>query len=236
MSHRIPALLVVAAGACLGGSPAAAQDYKVTHQGPGVSGMSSQGMAYDVGDMIDEVESVYGSGLADEMRDELTGPDADICVTELSTPGYADGASDDDTILVNTKNHDGSTRISLFVAAMILAHEYEHATRPRPTDPDTGEPEPGDPMTGGPCGECYHAQMHIQQMCDLMALLDGDCQNYTGPPSKDDICAAFELNKTPARGYMDKCLDDPLCCEITGGAGWNLKLHDVCQDMEGCCP
>lgn len=129
--------------------------------GHGVVVSSSQELSHDVQTMIDTVRDVYGDSVADQMEADLLGGSATISVVELYTPTDVAGAHDRDTIGLNTTGLDDEEIMSEFESAMVLEHEWEHATRAR----DSSNPsDVVDPLTFGPCGSYEHARMHFAQI------------------------------------------------------------------------
>lgn len=213
-------------------------DKTITWMGPGVS-RDTAPMEYTLEELIEQVQIVYGEELADAMRADFFPPEPPpgeeeqeprITVLELYSPDYAEGASDDDTIFINTRPRNRNDVFSVFYCAMLLVHEYEHATRPRdPEDPDP------DPLTTGPCGDCYHAAMHVNAMSDLRSFIGEDCADYEGPPAKKDVCDSIRGNIYAAEKYLRICSDDPLCEETSGAAETRQTFNAVISYLEYCC-
>lgn len=153
---------------------------------PGTSALGSP--KYSLDELVSHIELVYGSGLANEIA-AATGANGSIVVAELSTPQEKSGTSDFNTILLNTRDHEGNELMDAFSAAMVLAHEYEHAKRLQ----DAGL-EQNDPLTSDPlCGGCAHANMHYQQVVAIVNALCGDPGSLS-PETHESYCRAIQSN------------------------------------------
>lgn len=56
-----------------------------------------------------QVRCQLGDAIADDMEEDLTGPNATMCVGELETGLNAEGTHDSNTLLIDTEDHNYST-------------------------------------------------------------------------------------------------------------------------------
>lgn len=145
----------VAEEPCPNGNPVPNRPFR--DSGVAVSGQED--MEHSVSAMIEFVRVNVDAGLADQMEEDLTTPDACVEIFELWTGA---GTSNATAIAVQTKG------VQLWLSSIVLIHEYTHWTRARvpPTPPPGGPPTPSNPYGGdpdtadsNPCGQCNHGGM-----------------------------------------------------------------------------
>ena len=160
------------------------------------AGGSSAPMSHDINDLIEVVDSVYGPSTAGGIQAGIQS--GDITERELHFPYDMLGASDFDTIMVNTHAKNGEVLLSLFEAAMVLAHEYEHLTAAVAAGTTL------DPGGAEPCGWAHEMELYKNQMALLLEV----CTWGVGiTVSQEDLCNQLRNAEAAYHNAYNKQLD-----------------------------
>lgn len=226
-SFRIGANCLIAAAAF--SAPLNTGNKKI--ETPGLQGAATDtsAPAFAPADLHDEIASVYGDDLANEIVGEL-GADGSVGFGELFGENDS-GVSDVDTILINSKDSSGTTMTET-EAAMVVVHEYQHVQNRR-AGSCGAPPCHQDPITSDPlCGPCSHASMHYDQ---ANAVLNMVCAQTSGSSDLIDWCKFVETSILTGdqHAYGDKSCSASAC--PAGHADMVASRTHAQQRLNECC-
>ncbi len=160
-------------------------------------------MTHSREEIIGFIADHISKGLADEI-DVATDPE-DGCAEVCERTRYGTGKADATTIALRT------SRMPLWLCAIVMIHEYRHWQRAHEAGKTTGNPGEGDPETAGsnPCGWCNHAAMGVEDTATAAEL----CEQLSAAERKQLCDLAWEWRKQIAKA-LTKCVYDGCtsCC------------------------
>jgi hypothetical protein len=140
---------------------------------------------------------------------------------EVATPWNARGATDSDTILIDSEFNDGSPKNDIEACADIAIHEHKHWKNCQ------GSPTGEDPTTSDPiCGGCNHVDMHMESMINYIEEACFDDQDGI------DYCKLLEDNYEAALEHLEKSCKP----ECPSHDSTEDTFADLEEAMNRCCP